>query len=158
MRYPPLDADAHETIVEALRRGHFVDTAAALAGCTSAQVHRWLRAGARPDADADLRRFAIDARRAIAESEDQALKALQTAAECGDLKAVTWWLERRHPERWGAKVQHIVRAEVDGILERIESLEAEIGADAVDRVLGAVAGEWGTGSGEAEEAPGEGLH
>lgn len=158
MRYPPLDDDVHVTIVEALRSGHFVDTAAALAGCTKAQVNRWLTAGAQPDADADLRRFAVEANQAIAEAEDKALGYLREAVAGGDLKAVTWFLERRYPERWAPKTQHVVRQEIDGILDRIESLRHELGADVVARVLGAVAGEHGVGPGEAEEDSSEGLH
>lgn len=158
MRYPPLDADVHETIVEALRNGHFIDTAAALAGCSKAQAHRWLRAGAQADADADLRRFAIEANQAVAEAEDKALSYLREAVEAGDLKAVTWFLERRYPEHWAPKIQHVVRQEVGDILDRVESLEGELGREVVDRVLSAVAGEWGPGEGETEEAEGESVH
>lgn len=156
MRHPPLDDETRVTIVEALRRGHFLETAAALAGCTTAQVRRWLRLGAQEDSE--FHRFAVEARIAVAESEDAIIGLLRGAAEAGDLKAVTWYLERRHPERWGAKVQHIVTQEVDAILERIESLEAELGPETVNRVLGAVAGEWGSGEGTTEEEAGESLH
>lgn len=152
MRGGPSD-DEHRTIVEALERGHFPETAAALAGVTTAQMRRWLRLGADPEHD--LHGFACDAHRAMAESEDAALKVLLADAEP---KSIMWWLERRHPAKWGAKVQHVVRGEVDGILERIESLEGELGADTIDRVLAAIAGEWGAGSGDPEEATGEGLH
>lgn len=152
------DDDVRVTIVEALRNGHFLDTAAALAGCTKAQANRWLRLGSLPDADADLRRFAIEAHQAIAEAEDKALGYLGEAVAAGDLKAVTWFLERRYPEHWAPKIQHVVRQEVDDILDRVESLESELGREVVDRVLSAVAGEWGEGEGETEEEAGESVH
>lgn len=156
MAREPLDPYAQRTIVEALRRGHFMDTAASLAGVTTARVHTCLRLGADPDsAYAD---FAVEVRQALAHAEDTALGFLQEQVATGDLKAVTWFLERRYPERWAPKIQHVVRQEVDGILDRIESLEHELGADVIARVLGAVAGEHGVGTGEVEEEEGEGLH
>lgn len=151
-----IDTSTHAMIVGALRSGHFLDTAAALAGVTAAQLRAWVRAGAQ--SDSPLHAFAVDVRRAIAESENEVLGYLRDAAEAGDLKAATWWLERRHPERWGAKIQHVVRQEVDGILERVESLEPELGPEVIDRILAAIAGERGPGESEAEATPREGLH
>lgn len=155
MRYP-IDDATYQAIIGALEAGHFLDTAAALAGVSTARLRAWIRAGAQPESE--WHAFATDVRRAIAKSESEVLGYLRDAAEAGDLKAATWWLERRHPERWGAKIQHIVRQEVDGILERIESLEPELGAEIVDRVLAAVAGERGPGESEATTPPREGLH
>lgn len=151
-----LDDDTHEAIVEALRQGNFLETAAALAGCTTAQVRRWLREGADPQSD--CHRFAMDVAKAMASAESTALSYLREAAAAGDLKAVTWFLERRFPERWGAKVQHIVSQEMGEVLDRVESLEHELGAEIVNRILAAIAGEWGAGSGEVEEETGPRVH
>jgi len=153
MARPELDREAHHLIVSALRSGHFLDTAAALAGFRASTVNGWIRLGAEPGNRYE--QFAIDCRRAIAESEDEPLQALKAEA-AGNPKVLQWFLERRFPEHWSIKVQHVVREELSGALERVEALVDRIGEENLALVLGALAGSHG--SGEAQGEADAGLH
>ena len=149
----PLPREAQVTIVNALRLGHYMDTAAALAGVTTSRLHAMIRAGVDPESE--HHEFAMDVRRAIAEAENEALEALKEVA-LGDAKVMQWFLERRYPERWSLKVQHVVREELDGAIARVEALAERIGEENLALVLHALAG--GTGSAEAPSEADAGLH
>jgi hypothetical protein len=148
MSAPELTDDVHETIVEYLRAGNFIETASAAAGVSVRTVRNWLRLGA--DVDSEYATFRREALAAIAEAEHTAVAFLRAAAEGGDTKAATWWLERRHPARWGLKIRHVVEEQLSAAVERIERLEGEIGREAVERVLDALAGDPGGPEAEIE--------
>lgn len=133
-----LTVDVHQRIVELLEDGNFLETAACVAGVSIGQVRSWLALGAEPGSKYE--QFRVDVLRAISEAESKGVAILIGAAAAGDLKAVTWWLERRHPKRWGQRVRHVVDQELDDAVTRVEALEAELGADVVERVLEALSG------------------
>lgn len=139
-----LTDEVHEHIVHLLREGNFLETAAEAAGVSHSQARSWLKLGREPGSKYE--RFRLDVLQAMASAESRGVEVLIRLAAEGDLKAVTWWLERRHPARWGQKVRHVVDQELDDAIARVESLEDELGSDVVTRVLEALAGVQGTGA------------
>lgn len=150
------DQTVHDSIVGMLRAGSFVETAAEACGLEASIVRGWIRLGT--EAGSPYAQFRRDALAAIAESEANGIAEVIKAGVAGNARVLIWWLERRHPHRWGARSRN-VREELDGILDRIESLEPELGAEVIDRVLGVVAGESSNESGgEAEGAEDPEVH
>lgn len=127
------------TFLAYLGRGHFLETACAAAGWRVSTVRRWLREGRKPGSEHEA--FAAETARVMAESEDSVLKMLGEQVLAGDTKVATWWLERRYPLRWSPKVADLVDRERERMIDRVEALDAELGADVVERVLAALAGE-----------------
>lgn len=126
-----------ETILEALRSGHYQKVAAAMAGVSEEALMEWVRRGeGRSDrSSAPLYvQFAKEYRRAIAESEQQLLKKIVIDP---DWRSAAWLLERRFSERWAntQRVQIEVEKELDKVLDKLENaLPPEI----FDRVLSVI--------------------
>jgi transposase len=95
----------HATIVEAVARGSYLETAAALAGLDPATVRRWVKRGA-DEPESAYGRLADAIRQAQAESEDRDLAALAAAADGGVWQARAWRLERRFPDRWARRARY----------------------------------------------------
>jgi hypothetical protein len=94
-----LTPEVAEIIVEAMRAGNYLETAAALAGISVATLRNWLRDGRRnlsPEL-ADFSRSVAQAR-AIAEIRD-----LERIGRDTSWQSAAWRLERRHPKRWGRR-------------------------------------------------------
>ncbi|MGV7002492.1 hypothetical protein ACWA2C_28040 [Priestia megaterium] len=104
-----------KTIIEAVERGNYVETAAALAGVSRSTLYDWMRRGAReadrldkfPDEEVDPKEkpfldFSDTLTRAMAVAEDKDIQNINKAAE-EDWKASAWRLQRKHPDRWGQK-------------------------------------------------------
>ncbi len=85
-----------ETIISLVRRGNFVETAAAFAGVTARTVRNWIAKGKRRDQPvfAEFRRRILQAK---AEAEIQDLDKLSRDPAW---QAIAWRLERRNPKRW----------------------------------------------------------
>ncbi len=109
-----LTDEVQRTIVGALRLGHYMETAAALAGVNKDTVYGWLKRGARvragrvppskqTDFDKRAAAFSDAVSRAMAEAESILLGYIARAA-AEDWRAAAWRLERRAPERWGRRV------------------------------------------------------
>ena len=115
-----LTPEIQAKVVMYLKRGNYVETAAALAGVSRNAIKEWIRRGNDPHAPKKYRDFlgAVDA--AIAEAEDRDIGRIDQAAagwreardDKGNLimparapnwKAAAWRLERRHPRRWANK-------------------------------------------------------
>lgn len=144
-----LTVDVTRQIVHLLQDGNFLETAAYAAGVSPAQVRGWLALGAEPGSRYEA--FREEVLRAIADAESRGVNVLIQAAAAGDLKALTWWLERRHPKHWGQRVRHVVDQELDDAVTRVEALEGELGSEIVERVLEAIAGGQGPGSAPVSE-------
>lgn len=122
-------------VIEALRRGNYVNVAAKLAGISITSVYEWLAKGndlRETDPENPYAVFAAGMEKAEAEAEEDALKVIQEAASGWvetrheetvdpdgltvkdvtitkrDWRAAATFLERRHSQRWGPKqeVQH----------------------------------------------------
>ena len=88
-----------DDLVVLLATGVPVEVAARAVNVSRRTLDRWLR-------DGELRERVERARAARPESthalgEARAVVLILRAA-ASDWKAAAWWLERRHPERWGA--------------------------------------------------------
>ena len=104
-----------EIIIEAVERGNYIETAAALAGVSEATVYNWRNRGKRelerlekyPDAEISkterpFLEFLEAYTRALAVAEDLDVQNINKAAK-DDWRASAWKLERRNPKKWGKK-------------------------------------------------------
>lgn len=94
-----LTPEVAEIIVDAMRAGNFLETAAALAGVSVSSVRNWIRAG-NHDTTPKLAEFAKDVRQARAQAE---IADLNHIRKDPSWQAAAWRLERRHPKRWGRR-------------------------------------------------------
>lgn len=123
-----LTPEVHEKIVRYLRIGNYMETAAAAAGVASRTTREWLQRGAK--GEEPFAAFAADVEQAIAESEAVDVAKLAQLARgssdaAPDTKALTWRLERRFRDRWGASLVVVtqVREEAtEELLGRIRQL------------------------------------
>lgn len=108
-------------MVQALRAGSYVETAAAHVGIHKDTYYRWMREGAderehiakggKPRKGKALFLALSDAvERAMADAELRDL-ALVSQAALDDWRAAAWKLERRNPSRWGRTRQEITGAD-----------------------------------------------
>lgn len=122
-----LTDEVHKRIVDLVRAGNYVETAAAAAGVGTRTVRDWMRRGANED-DGIYRALADDIAKAHAEAEALAIQIVNRAATGGDWRAIAWKLERTRP-RFAQKVNvtHEVREELaSDLLRRLrERLDAE---------------------------------
>lgn len=90
-----------ERVVQALRLGHYADTAAAYGGISESTYYLWLKRGAageQPYSD-----FSEAVKEATAAAEMRALARIRQAADGGTWQAAAWYLERRLPGKWGRR-------------------------------------------------------
>lgn len=124
-RRTDLTPAAQERICEALRAGHYIGTAAALGGITRVTYYDWRRRG-EEEPGSIFADFAEAVRLATVEAEERALAVVEKAAngyeevaseegvdvdgktfsktkrrQMFDWRAAAWFLERKHPLRWG---------------------------------------------------------
>src|SRR5262245_54122719 len=102
-----------KTILDYIRMGCYLETAAQTAGIDRITLYEWTCRGERgesPFAD-----FVRELRIAQGESEVRDLRNISQAAENGIWQAAAWKLERRHPERWALtqKFQIMVDKELE---------------------------------------------
>lgn len=107
-KFDPTRAD---TIIQFLRAGAFIETAAAAAGISKQTLYNWLERGLREHAKSDnppLAAWAAEAMKAQALSEVAMVSVVGKAAQMGVWQAAAWHLERKFPERWGRResVEH----------------------------------------------------
>lgn len=120
-----LTPKAQATIIEALRRGNYLETAAALAGVSRSTVFAWLKEGESETGRPELKGFAEDVRRAQGEAEARLVETIDTAAT-DDWKAAAWRLERSAPSRWCVRIRESVRDEMGALLEELaETLDPD---------------------------------
>ncbi len=121
-----LTPEAQELIVNAVRAGTYLETAAALAGVCKDTLHEWLKRGANSKSGIH-KRFSDSVAQALAESEHDDASVIRKAAAGYDVvkqkvvagpdgtvttvekthefswQAAAWRLERRFPQRWGRR-------------------------------------------------------
>ncbi len=93
-----------EKIVNFLRAGAFIETAAAAAGITKKTFYTWLKRGARAETG-QLRQFSDDVAAAQATFEVMASAGIAGVAQEGNWQAWAWLLERKFPQRWGKRLE-----------------------------------------------------
>lgn len=98
-----------KTLIDALRGGADINTAAQYAGLNYATVFRWIERGQRENErleygydprpeEADFLSLWQAMRKARAEAVVRNVAQIQKAANQGEWKAAAWWLERTVPE------------------------------------------------------------
>ena len=114
-----------QKILNALRAGNYLTTAARYAGVNVKTVQRWMEM---------YPEFALDVEQADASGEIRNIAIIQKAAE-RSWQAAAWLNERKYPERWG----RVDRVEVYQVQKQAEALVEELKAEGisitVDEVL-----------------------
>ncbi len=135
-------------IVNAIRRGCYVETATAMAGVAKTTFYDWLKQGARAD-EGVFHNFSIAVEKALADSEHDDLAVIEKASRGYevvktktvvykdgaieetterstkfDWQAAAWRLERRFPERWGRGAR-----DIEERLARLEELLTGLAGD-----------------------------
>lgn len=95
-----LTPEVREQIVQILKLGHYIETAAAYAGISKQTLYNWLRRGAR-EKKGIYHDFHREVTRALAEAEIRELAYIDKSAKKGSWQAAAWILSRRFPKRWG---------------------------------------------------------
>lgn len=95
-----------QKIVDALRMGNYIETAAAFAGIHKSTLYDWLKKGASATDEHDkYRQFSDAVEKAMAEAEMRDVAVIAQASK-DNWQAAAWRLERKYPHRWGRKTQH----------------------------------------------------
>lgn len=93
------DPNIYNMILDYLREGNYIRTAAEASGVTLGMIEAWLRRGEQGK-NKIYYQFYVDASRAIAEGESKLVGKVMKAAD-DDWKAAMAILSRRHRSRWG---------------------------------------------------------
>lgn len=128
------DPELAKRVIDLIRVGNFVETAAAACGVHRATLYRWLERGDR-QREGVLRDFSDAVAKAQAESESRDLLLIAKAA-LSDWRAAAWRLERRWPRRFGPQVHVSVRQEIEDMLAHCKK---RLEAPAFEAVLVAIA-------------------
>lgn len=107
-----LDKELQDRFIAAIQAGNDKKVAAQMVGIGETTLYRWLSEGSKEDADQEFREFRELVIRAEAQAEVSKVAQVTIAVNNGEWKAATWWLERKHPERW-AQTQRI-QTEISG--------------------------------------------
>jgi len=131
-RHTKLTPETHNKIIQALKAGNYLETAAQYANIDQATVHRWLNRGAdETEPDPRYREFREAVQNARAEAEARNVALIQKAANEGTWQAAAWFLERTAHSRWGRKASLEVSGEGGGAIivdVDAQALEAKIRA------------------------------
>ena len=130
MKPKKLTEERTTRLVELLRGGHTRESACASVGINSLTLRRWLAAADNGDA------VFIDFAKAVHEAEANIEQnAVTRILEHGDKdwRALAWWLEKRHPNRWGqGKVEAArIEAEREALLDAVVRTLERRGLDGV---------------------------
>lgn len=98
------NAERHQIIVEAVRKGNSRSNAFRLAGLHPDTVFPWLRwAREQPGTHPEYDQLLADIEFAESQVESERVALIKVAADTGTWQAAAWWLERRKPEDWGKR-------------------------------------------------------
>lgn len=137
-----LDSAVSARILNFIRAGSYVETAAAAAGIDRSTLHRWLKRGS--EGEEPFASFGDAVTAALAEAELRDLARIDRAAET-QWQAAAWKLERRNPKMWGRR-EYTELTGADGGPIKYERLsECELDVE-IERL-----------SAEIEEAQGDGA-
>jgi hypothetical protein len=120
-RLPSLTPEIQERICGAIRIGATYRCSAKYAGINRATFFVWMKKG-RTQKRGLYRDFHSAVRKANAEAEVAAVRAIWQAGQNGDWKAAAWWLERRNPQRWALRD----RKQFAEVLDRMRALRKQI--------------------------------
>jgi transposase len=97
------DAEKAKIIIDVVRAGNYIETAANFAGVSVSTVRAWITSGARGESE-ELADFSAAIYKADSEAE---IRDIQTIGEASKTQwqAAAWRRERRAPQRWGRRDQ-----------------------------------------------------
>src|SRR5579862_1944907 len=98
-----LTPEVARQITNAIGAGNYIDTGAAFGGISKVTFYAWLRRGRR-EKTGKYRQLVRDVEKAAAQAEVRDVSVIARAAE-KDWRAAAWRLERRHPSRWGRRLE-----------------------------------------------------
>jgi len=143
-RYSKLTPEITNQIAEILGAGNWIGTACDKVDITRECFYEWIRRGERAwDVDREpvnYVEFATRIKAVMAQVEIDSVEELRSAPE--RWQAVAWWLERRHPDRWGNRqkvdVNHggavtITSDDLAAAREKARQTEKKLLADEPDR-------------------------
>jgi transposase len=89
-------------VIDAIRAGNYLDTAAAYAGIHRSTLHDWLKRGRSKNPEEPFASFVEAVEEAMGKAETRFVALIAEAAQT-TWTAAAWWLERRYPDRWGRR-------------------------------------------------------
>lgn len=92
-----------ERLLQAVRGGNYLETAARYAGISYMTLRRWVLKADDPDAPPEYVEFRDALEKARADAEVASLAKIQKASSEGAWQAAAWYLERSWPDRWGRR-------------------------------------------------------
>lgn len=111
-----LNYEVQEKIIQAIKAGNYMETAAAYAGINKSTLYDWLKRGEREKqrmgknpryrirkSEKPYVEFSDAVEKALAEAEMRDVLLIGKAAE-EQWQAAAWRLERKFPDRWGRRV------------------------------------------------------
>lgn len=110
-RPPKLTPEIRKRIVDAVRAGNYLETAAKFAGVAKQTLYNWMARGRRASRG-EYREFVDAVEKALSDAEVADVAIIGKAAREGNWQAAAWRLERKFPDRWGRRTK--VEAEVGG--------------------------------------------
>ncbi len=133
-RSTKLNSVTQKKICDLLKQGHFLKTAAVLAGVSARSAHSWLARGRKeeiriaggdvpvdPD-EAKYLKFLFKVEEATAQPVNRALKKVMAEVD-QDVSTAKWYLSHRQPDTWGGKRRS--EKPVDEVEEKLEEEETE---------------------------------
>lgn len=122
--------DVREKILAAVRRGNFLEVAAATAGIHKDTFFRWMRKGRKDlkeDLHSEYRDFYISIHTAQAEKEDQLVDVMQQHVMQGNVDAAKFLLSRRYRSGWGVEsvqvnMEHSGSVNIDSTRKELKEL------------------------------------
>lgn len=133
-----------DQIIQYIRAGAYIETAAVAAGIDKATFYAWLKKGAAASSG-EFKAFHDAVNQAMAMAEVRDVLIIGEAAK-DSWQAAAWRLERKFPDRWGQtrRVEVEVRKELEAFYD---ALERKLPPELYEKVLAAV----------DDEDPGEGA-
>lgn len=121
-----LTDEIQKKIVDAIKMGNYIETAASYAGVHKSTLYDWMKRGARYEegksdpGDIIFANFSDAIERAMTEAEMRDVLLIGNAAK-KNWQAAAWRLERKFPDKWGRKdrvnLEHSGALEVNGSLD-----------------------------------------
>lgn len=121
MRPTKLTPDIQKTIVEQLRWGNYLETAAVFAGLSKDTLYNWLKRGSR-EKTGIYKEFSDAVSKAMAEAEIRDVANITNAAKT-DWRASAWRLQHRNPRKWGKMDEEKHELELQKLRAELEFIE-----------------------------------
>lgn len=124
-----LTPELQKQICDLLAAGNFVETVCDYVGIDYKTFYNWLTWGERGYKD-DVARGYAEFFHAVkkATSQVEVLTVHELRGRPDDWQALAWWLERRHPDKWGnrgkSQIEHSGKVEIDVSRLSDDELEA----------------------------------